>query len=73
MNVTVRYGVESYEKEFPGSPTIAEVRTNSSLKAILGFSDNVRALISGVEQPDDVRVPEGSVVVLETRANQKAS
>jgi len=73
MNVTVRYGVETYDKEFAGSPTIAEVRSNTSLKAILGFSDNVRALINGVEQPDDVRVPEGSVVQLETRANQKAN
>lgn len=70
---TVKYGCESYDKDSISQPTIGEVRSDSTLKAILGFGDNVRALIHGVEQPDEVRVPEGAVVVLETRANTKAS
>lgn len=75
MTVTVRYGCESYDKEFTTAPTFGELRTNASLKAILGFSDNSRALLQGVEQPDEVRVPDTqppTVVMLETRANQKA-
>lgn len=73
MTFTVQYGVESYEKDVVNAPTIGQVRADASLKAVLGFGDNVRALIHGVEQPDNAIVPQGATVVLETRANCKAN
>ena len=73
MTFTVCYGIERQQKESISAPTIGAIKTDTVLKAILGFGDNVRALIHGVEQPDHIAVPEGSEVVLETRANQKAN
>ena len=43
-----------------------------NLKAVLGFGDNVKALINGIELGGDVTIPSGATVVIET-ARRKAS
>lgn len=72
MQITVKYGVDVANKSFPSAPTISQVLNSVSLKAELGFGDNVHALINGVEQPGNATVGDGAIVVIETRANQKA-
>lgn len=72
MRFTVIYGIESQERETISSPTVGQIKQDTVLKAVLGFGDNVRALVHGVEQPDTAVVPDGAEVVLETRANTKA-
>lgn len=73
MQVTIKYGVESLTKTYPSTPTIGQITSDPSIRAALGFGDNVNALINGVAQPSTVGVPENSVVVIETAANRKAS
>lgn len=73
MQFTVVYGIESQDREVINAPTIGQVKQDPALKAVLGFGDNVRALVHGIEQPDNAIVPEGAEVVLETKANTKAS
>jgi hypothetical protein len=72
MSITVKYGVDSHVLESINPPTIGSVKSNATLKAVLGFGDNVRALIDGVEQPNTLLVPFGSTVLLETACNEKA-
>ena len=71
--IRVSYGVQSTEKVSDTPLTIRQVRNDYNLRAELGYGDNTRALIAGVEMPDDAQVPNGGHVVLETRANQKAN
>jgi len=72
MKFTVTYGIETQEREVINAPTVGNIKNDTVLKAVLGFGDNVRALVHGVEQGDHVVIPEGANVVLETRANTKA-
>lgn len=72
QKVTIKYGIESLDKSFTIPVTIRQLRTDANIKAVLGYGDNVRLLINGVEMPDDAVVPNGATVIVETRANQKA-
>lgn len=73
QQVTIRYGIDSITKQFTVPVTIGSLKNDASVRAALGFGDNVKALINGVEMGDDVVVPNGATVVFETRANTKAS
>lgn len=73
QRVTVKYGVDSVDKSFTVPVTIGSLRRDGNLKATLGYGDNVRLLINGVELTDDVIVPNGATVVIETAANSKAN
>lgn len=73
QTVTVRYGIETLTKSFTIPVTIGQLRCNQDIRAALGYGDNVKFLIDGVEQGDDVVVANGGVVVVETRANTKAN
>lgn len=72
QTVTVKYGVESFTKNYESTPTFGQLASDASLKAVLGFGDNVRTLLDGVEQPANNLVPQGAIVRIETRANSKA-
>lgn len=72
MNITVKYGVDETSKSFINSPTIQQVIDSPALRAELGYGDNVRALVNGVEQSATATLSDGCEVLLETRANQKA-
>jgi 2-phosphoglycerate kinase len=73
MKLTIKYGAESISKSFDTAPTVAQVIGNPNIKAVLGFGDNVKALVSGIEQDSDASLFGVSELVLETRANSKAS
>jgi len=73
VSFTVRYGVDSVTRSRPGPVTVGDILSDRNLKAVLGYGDNVRVLISGVEQPLDAGIPNGASLTIETRANTKAN
>lgn len=72
MTFNVKYGIDTHPVVRAIAPTVGQVKQDTNLKLILGFGDNQRALVNGVEIPDEVTVPEGCTLVLETKANEKA-
>ncbi len=72
MNVTIKHGTQTMSKHFAESPTVNQVISSASVKAELGYGDNVRALVNGVEQAGNAIIDDGSTVVVETKANSKA-
>jgi hypothetical protein len=73
QRITIRYGVDSIQKTFEIPVTIGQLRRNTEIRAALGYGDNIKLLMNGVEMPDTAIVPNEGVVVIETRANAKAS
>lgn len=71
--LTVSYGGDTHRVSVDTTTTIAEIVRNSNTKAVLGYGDNVKALISGVEQPLGNQIGSASELVLETKANEKAN
>jgi hypothetical protein len=72
MSITIKYGIQSvpFNSEVP--VTLGQIQDNATLKAILGYGDNTRGLVYGVEQTRETFIPDGSTLVLETKANCKA-
>lgn len=70
INVQIRFG-ETISRSYPEGTTIGGILSDRELKSILGWGDNVRALIQGVEQPPTAVVPDDVLIVVETRANSK--
>lgn len=74
IRIVCTFGVaETTTHECPQGTTIGELKADSSLKARLGYGDNVKCLINGVSIDDDAEVPAGATVRFETAANQKAA
>lgn len=73
MRITIKHGIESLPREVPQGTTVRQVVQDPNIKAILQYSDNVRALINGVPMPDTAEIPDGATLVLETACNEKAS
>lgn len=71
-NITVKYGVDSINKQVEDDFTFGEIQENDGFKAALGFGDNTKALVDGIEQSRDTMIPPGAIVRLETAANTKA-
>ena len=72
VRVRISYGANGIDKVVPYGTTIANITSNSSVKAVLGFGDSVRCLIDGVEQGTSAIVYDNCNVVIETKANSKA-
>lgn len=72
INVNVRFG-ETIARTYPEGTTIGTVLQDRELKTVMGWGDNVKALVQGVEQPVTALAPDGATIVIETRANQKQS
>jgi hypothetical protein len=70
--IIVEYGVDSINKQVERVFTIGDLQENDSIKAALGFGDNTKALINGIEQNRDTVIPDGATVRIETAANTKA-
>lgn len=73
MYITIKYGIESVSRHYDSAPTVSSVLSSASVKAELGFGDNVRALVNGVEQTGASVLTDGVTLTIETRANQKAT
>lgn len=72
MNAVLKYGVQTINISRSFSPTIGELISDPNAKSVLGYSDNVRVLINGVEQNLTTVCPDGVTLVIENRANSKA-
>lgn len=70
--VTIKYGSDTHMVTVALGAAIGIIIADTTAKVILGYGDNVRALVNGVEQTNDTVVADGSTINLETRANQKA-
>lgn len=71
-NITIKYGSDTRTVTVEDGVTVRELVANPTTRTVLGYGDNVKALVSGVEQPN-AAIPSGnSIVTLETRANSKA-
>lgn len=74
INITVRFGsTNEITKEVRDGITVDQVLRDASFKAALGFGDNVQGLIDGAVQPGSNTLEDGDTLVVETRANSKAS
>lgn len=73
MQVTIRFGTEDFHRTYPEGTTVGSILQDNNLKIIAGWGDNVRAMVAGVEQPTTAIAPDGGVLTVETRANDKAS
>ena len=71
-NITVKYGVDSINKQVEDDFTFGDLQESDALKAALGFGDRTKALVEGIEQDRTTVIPAGAVVRLETSANTKA-
>jgi hypothetical protein len=68
----VQYGVDSITKQVEGGFTFGDLQADDTFKAALGFGDNTKALVDGIEQSRQTVIPDGTAVRLETAANTKA-
>lgn len=73
QQVTIKYGLQQVTRSVPEGTTFRQVMQDSTVRAVLGYGDNVRCLIDGDEQPEDGEVSDGDVINIETRANKKAA
>ena len=71
-NITVKYGVDSITKQVESGFTFGDLQDHDGLKGALGYGDNVKALVDGIEQDRATVIPAGATVRLETAANTKA-
>ena len=69
--IIIVMGTERMSRQFPSDATIGDVVQDSNVKAVLGYGDNVRALIFGVEQDFGTDAPAGATIKVETKANTK--
>ena len=70
--ITVQYGVDSITKQVESGFTFGDLQADDTFKAALGFGDNTKALVDGIEQSRATVIPDGAAVRLETAANTKA-
>jgi hypothetical protein len=71
-NVTVKYGITSIPRNVDENASFAAIVGDENLQAVLGYGDNVKALVNGIEQPMENIAPAGVTITLETKANSKA-
>ena len=71
--ITVKYGLFTRNVTVSENANIASVVSDAGNKAYLGYGDNVQALVFGVVQDSGAIIPDGAIVEIEAKANQKAS
>jgi hypothetical protein len=71
-NIIVKYGSSVRNVAVAATATVGEIIADSTTRVVLGYGDNVQAIIGGAVQPTDAIAPDGSLITLENKANQKA-
>lgn len=72
-NITLQYGSQTHSMTVDQRTNIGQALMDTTARVILGYSDNVHGLISGVAQSNDTIIPDGATVVIENKANSKAN
>ncbi len=70
--ITVKYGVDEITKQVEDDFTFGDLQGSDTFKAALGFGDNTKSLVDGIEQNRDTVIPANATVRIETAANTKA-
>ena len=70
--ITVKYGVDQITKQVEDDFTFGDLQNSDTFKAALGFGDNTKVLVDGIEQNRDTVIPANATVRIETAANTKA-
>jgi hypothetical protein len=71
-SITVKYGVDQITKQVEEDFTFGDLQDSDTFKAALGFGDNTKALVEGIEQNKETVIPANATVRIETAANTKA-
>ena len=71
-SITVKYGVDQITKQVEDNFTFGDLQDSDTFKAALGFGDNTKALVEGIEQNKETVIPANATVRIETAANTKA-
>jgi hypothetical protein len=72
IQVTVRYGMAKRETTVAEGTTIARILSDANNKAVLGYGDNVQAVVFGSVQELGTKVEDGMTIEVEAKANEKA-
>jgi hypothetical protein len=72
QTIKVNYGIDNHAVTVVEGSTFGRVIADPGLKAVLGYGDNVKVLVHGVEVSLDTRASGVSEITLETKANSKA-
>jgi len=64
--------VDEITKQVEADFTFGDLQGSDTFKAALGFGDNTKALVDGIEQNRDTVIPANATVRIETAANTKA-
>lgn len=74
ITITTRFGATNeLTKEFSEGTTVSQLLSNQSVKATLGFGDNVQAVVNGSILAGNTVLDDGDVVTIESKANSKAA
>ncbi len=71
-SITVRYSSDSRTVAVDDNATVGAITKDTTTKIVLGYGDNIKALVGGMEQPVDAIPCDGATLVIETKANSKA-
>jgi len=69
--IIIQMGTERISRQFASEATVGQVVQDANVRSILGYGDNIRALILGVKQEFGTVAPAGSTIKVETKANTK--
>lgn len=69
---SIRFGTTTTEKQFSSPQSYASLANNMEIKARLGYSDRVRAVVDGVEQDENAQATEATTICFETACQRKA-
>lgn len=70
--IIIKFGTDQMCRTVADGTTIRQVVQDQTVKATLGLSDNLRAIINDVPMPHTVVIPNGATLELETAANEKS-
>ncbi len=74
IEVTLKFGLtKQVTRTVPANTSIRTLLADVNNKAILGYPENVSAVVDGVTLSSDDTVSDGDVIILEKQAASKAA
>lgn len=73
MNITVRYGMNAVQLDRPEGTSVGSLLKDANAQAVLGYGDNVVAVVEGASVGHEFLLGEADEVVFQPRAAQKGS
>lgn len=74
VTIKVMFGTNApLNRSFATPPTVGQVVSDSTVKAVLGYGDSVRTSVNGVEVSPSHQLMDNDSLRIETRCNEKAN